>query len=280
MGACSDDGPAKPFLTKEGIPTPTRSYANDFTGKMLDSSQVQALNAKLKQYEDSTTNEIAVICLPKLPQDASGSTYSIEDLATKTFRAWGIGQKDTNNGVLFLIALEDRKYRIEPGYGLEGKLTDIACKHILSDIESLFKDKKYYEGIDQAVSDMQSAIAGEYLQNYEKKKEIKEFWIWIAIIIFVCSVVGAILSASLGGGLGALAGGIYFSHHEYELTVVISAVIICGIIALLGSWIIRFTLSGSDSGGIGFSDSSGGGSSGGDSWGGGSSGGGGASGDW
>ena len=95
-------------------PTPP-TLVTDVAG-ILSPEQKQALESKLVAVDDSSSNQIAVVILPSL------DGYPIEEYATKLFRQWGIGNKKTNNGILLLIAVEDRKVRIEVGYGLEGAI--------------------------------------------------------------------------------------------------------------------------------------------------------------
>ncbi len=288
--SCSSEPDKKPdFLDSEGIPIPTHYFVNDFSGKMLDTTQVGKLNNRLKKYEDSTTTQIVVICLPKLPENSSGSTWEIEDLGVETGRKWQIGQKSKNNGVLFLIALEDHKTRIETGYGVEGALPDVTCGYILDeDVKPLFKEEKYYEGIDKAITSMEKSLAGEYLKDREAKQKENMILIWLLIGLGICSIIGAVAPMPIGYIAGGIYGGVYW-HFGYEGLLMESslALIVCAIVVFIVSGLIRifFTgdlgLSESSSGGQFFSGSGiGGGGGGGFSGGGGSFGGGGASGSW
>jgi len=108
---------------------------------ILSPEQKQALESKLVAVDDSSSNQIAVVILPSL------DGYPIEEYATKLFRQWGIGNKKTNNGILLLIALEDRKVKIEVGYGLEGSIPDLTANSIIdNDIKPAFRAQAYYEG--------------------------------------------------------------------------------------------------------------------------------------
>ena len=94
---------------------------------MLSDAQVQDLTAKLKALEDKNGRQLVVVTLPSL-QD-----QTIEDYGYQLGRAWGIGQKGQNNGVLFLIAPNEKKVRIEVGYGLEPVLTDALSSILLQE---------------------------------------------------------------------------------------------------------------------------------------------------
>ena len=131
---------------------------------VLSPEQKQALENKLVAIDDSSSNQIAVVILPTLEGNP------IEEYANKLFRTWGIGNKKKNNGVLLLIAIQDKKIRIEPGYGLEGALPDITCNSIIdNDIKPAFRQQAYYEGIDKATDNIAKAAVGEYKVKREKQ---------------------------------------------------------------------------------------------------------------
>jgi uncharacterized protein len=120
-------------------PVPPR-LVNDFSN-ILSYDQKDYLEKKLVAYDDSSSIQIAIVTVKSL-QD-----YEPVDFATKLGRAWGIGNKKTNNGVLVLISTEEgrRKIFISPGYGMEGALPDITCKQIIeNDIVPAFKQGNYF----------------------------------------------------------------------------------------------------------------------------------------
>ena len=129
---------AQNILAKPNPP----QLVNDVAG-ILSPAEKEALERKLVSIDDSSSNQIAVVILPTL------DGYPIEDYATKLFRDWGIGNKKTNNGILLLLAINDRKVRIEVGYGLEGAVPDITANSIIdNDIKPAFRARAYYDGID------------------------------------------------------------------------------------------------------------------------------------
>ncbi len=135
--------------------TPT-GFVNDYTGT-LTSDQKNFLENSLRLFEASTTNEIAVVIIPSMKGDY------IENFAVKLFAEWGIGKNKKDNGVLLLIAKDDREVRIEVGYGLEPYITDgIANQIIQSKIVPAFKAGNYYDGISAAVEDIKNASSGAY----------------------------------------------------------------------------------------------------------------------
>ena len=217
---------------------------------VLSPEQKQALENKLVAIDDSSSNQIAVVILPTLDGNP------IEEYATKLFRTWGIGNKKSRNGVLLLIAIQDKKIRIEVGYGLEGAIPDITANSIIdNDIKPAFREQAYYEGIDKATDDIAKAAVGEYKEKRERKT--KEKGSNLILFVFILFIIVAILGKKGGGG-GSNIGGGGFSD--------IATGMLLG--SLLGG--------GGRSGGSGF----GGGGGGFGGFGGGSSGGGGASGGW
>ena len=143
-------------------PNPPR-LVTDVAG-VLSADQLQALEQKLVAIDDSSSNQIAVVILPSLEGNPK------EEYATKLFREWGIGNKKTNNGVLLLVAIQDRQIRIEVGYGLEGAIPDITALNIIdNDIKPAFKQGAYYDGLDKATDDIAKAAVGEYKVKRAKK---------------------------------------------------------------------------------------------------------------
>jgi len=217
---------------------------------VLSPEQKQALENKLVAIDDSSSNQIAVVILPTLEGNP------IEEYATKLFRTWGIGNKKTNNGILLLIAIQDKKIRIETGYGLEGALPDITCNSIIdNDIKPAFREQAYYEGIDKATDNIAKAAVGEY--KVKRERQAKGKGSNLLLFLFIVFIIVAILGKKGGGGSNIGGGG--FSD--------IATGMLLG--SLLGG--------GGRSGG---NDWGGGGGGGFGGFGGGSSGGGGASGGW
>lgn len=131
-------------------------WANDLTNT-LSSSELYTLDANLKTYQDSTSNQIVFLMIPTL--DNYPLEYYSMDVAEKN----KIGTKKHDNGALFLVVRNDKKMRIEVGYGLEGVLPDALCSSIVRNVVAPhFRKDEYYAGITDGLSAMISAIAGEY----------------------------------------------------------------------------------------------------------------------
>jgi len=204
-------------------PYPPR-LVNDYTNT-LTADQQDALEQKLVAFDDSTSTQIAVIIVSSLEGN------DISDYALNIGRSWGIGGKEYNNGVVFLIAKDDRKMNISTGYGVEGALPDITAKHIIEDeVKPNFKGNDYYRGIDEGTNAIIKAVQGEYYTAREN--DVDEPWWWVLLFpligivsfvyyIFICirrlfggSRVGGSYGdesygggSSSGGGFGGFGGG-------------------------------------------------------------------------
>jgi uncharacterized protein len=237
-------------------PNPPR-LVNDVAG-VLSPEQREILEHKLVALDDSTSNQIAVVLIKTL------GDYSIEDYATKLFRSWGIGNKKTNNGILIIAAIDDRKMKIEIGYGLEGAIPDVVASSIYrNELVPEFRQENYYRGLDKAINALTKAAVGEYKVKKERKGKGGgggSSILGVIVIIFVIIIV--IARAGRGGG-GGMGGGR------------------SGFGSIAEAVILSSLLSGGRGGGSGGGWGGGGGGGGGfGGFGGGSSGGGGAGGSW
>jgi uncharacterized protein len=247
--------------SQEVLPRPDPPRLVTDKAGILSATELTALEQKLVAVDDSSSNQIAVVIIKSL-QDRP-----IEEYATKLFRTWGIGNKKTNNGVLLLVSVDDRKVRIEPGYGLEGAIPDIVADDIIrTKIAPAFREGNYYKGIDEATNELAKAAVGEYKVARKRNKPSRDgdnpMVVFFIILIFVL-----IILAGIGGG-GGFGGG---RRRRSDLGSLAEGII-------LGS-LLNGGRGGSSWGGGGFGGGGfGGGGFGG--FGGGSSGGGGASGGW
>jgi len=174
-------------------PNPPR-LVNDYT-HTLTAEQVQALEQKLDKYDDSTSNQIAVVMMN------STGDYPVEDVALGIIRNWGVGGKQHNNGIVLLVAKDDHKIRIEVGYGLEGAIPDVTAKSIIdNDLTPNFRDGNFYRGFDDATDDIIKAAAGEYKAPAGYHKKGKGFP--VGVIIFIIIII--IIAISRGGGKGGM----------------------------------------------------------------------------
>ena len=236
-------------------PNPPR-LVNDYT-RTLTPEQAQALEQKLVAYDDSTSNQVAVVIMN------STGDYPIDDVALGIIRGWGVGGKEHSNGVVILIAKDDHKIRIEVGYGLEGAIPDVTAKSIIdNDLTPNFRAGNFYRGIDDATDDIMKAAAGEYKAPAGYHQKGKGFPIGGLIIFLIIMFV--IFGSRGGGGRGGMMSRRGYGNFWTG--------------AIIGSMLGGGGRGGGWSGGGGGGWSGGGGGFGG--FGGGDSGGGGASSDW
>ncbi|HAN65099.1 MAG TPA: methanol dehydrogenase [Chitinophagaceae bacterium] len=187
-------------------PNPPK-LVNDYTNT-LTLDQQQALERKLVTLDDSTFIQIAVVIVPTL------SDMDVADAALELGRSWAVGNKKNNSGVVLLIAKNDRKLNISPGYGLEGALTDIEASHIIQDIiRPNFKGEDYYRGIDEGTDAIIKAVKGEYQTPRKKDKGISTGT--ILLIILLVFIFLAITSGG-GGGFTGSRGGTFMSRRGYR----------------------------------------------------------------
>ncbi len=212
---------------------------------MLSGPTKTALETKLADLEAKSSIQLVVATVKDLGGD------EIEPYANALFREWKLGTKDKNNGVLFLVAPNQHRMRVEVGYGLEGVLTDAAAKIIITNAAApRFKQGDYDGGVTRAVDDIVTALTSD-TSDWKPKAAAKptEDDSWIPIVVFVVILVI-----------------ILWLNRRSRRTG--------------GAWIVPINTGGGWSSGGSSGWSSGGGGGGGFSGGGGSSGGGGASGDW
>ena len=194
-----------PFRLDAFTVPPNDGFITDTAG-ILTAAERSTIAASLKSYKESTSNEIAVVILQSLEGN------SIEDIGLQIGRQWGIGSTK-NNGILVLVAYEDRTVRIDVGYGLEGALPDIVTKGIIdTDLVPAFRSGDYYGGISAAISSIQKHIAGEFTaERYSSSLKGSGPWGFLVFFGFVLfqwllAILGRTKSWWLGGIFGAIAG--------------------------------------------------------------------------
>lgn len=192
-------------------PTPPK-LVNDFTNSFLSSAEKEKLEQKLIAYDDSTSNQIAVVIV----DDLKG--YSAGDFATAIGQKWGVGNKGFDNGVVILIATGgnagNRDAFIAIGYGLEGAVPDVLAGTILdNELIPYLKNGDYYNGIDNTINAIIEAAAGRYQapEGYNSNKNkigdpaLQTALIIIAIVILIF-FLGGISGGGTGGGYGSSGG--------------------------------------------------------------------------
>lgn len=149
------------------FPTPTSyKYVNDYVG-ILNESEIKSIVSIGKELEDKTGAQSVVVIID------STKNVPIEDYANKLFREWGIGQQGKDNGLLILLALNDKSWRVEVGRGLEGAIPDALSNRIMESIaKASFINGNYGEGLVNSYSTFSDSIATEYGVKLDKSLNI------------------------------------------------------------------------------------------------------------
>jgi uncharacterized protein len=168
-------------------------HVNDFA-HLLAPADKESIEARCKQLQDRTGAQLAVVTLKSLEGD------QIEDFAVKLFKQWGIGEKDQKNGVLLLIAVDDRLAHIETGYGIEPIIPDILAARIIDNqIRPPFRDHQYAAGIRAAVNAISELIEKGTPADREALARPDD---WFTTVLFLCIFVGfGGFALGLGSGI-------------------------------------------------------------------------------
>lgn len=260
------------------VPVPVlNARVTDLTST-LSAEQRNALEQRLAAFEAKKGSQIAVLILPTTRPE------EIEQYSIRVAEAWKVGRKGTDDGVILLVAKDDRRLRIEVGYGLEGAIPDATAKRVISDtITPRFKAGDFYGGISAGIDQMIRLVDGEKLpppagsiSGSGSPANAQNLMDFLVPGIFFAVVAGAILKSVFGRFPGAVVTGALMGMIAWFLF----GLAIAGF-AGLAAFILTLLNAGNWSSGSG-SFSSGGGSGGSSSWGGGggSFGGGGSSGSW
>ncbi len=143
-------------------------YVNDYA-KVIDNNSAQYILSVGKELEAKTGAQATVVVVDSLQGEP------IESYANGIFRKWGIGQKDKNNGLLILLSMKEKQWRVEVGTGLEGAVTDIYSSRVMNELAvPKFKQKQYGEGLRAAYSTLADSIAKEYNVKLEKNVNVTQ----------------------------------------------------------------------------------------------------------
>lgn len=267
---------------QELAPIPPLTARVTDTTATLSAAQRDALEQRLAALEKDKGSQIAVLIVPTTQPEA------IEQYGIRVAEAWKVGRKGVDDGVILLVAKQDRKLRIEVGYGLEGAIPDAIAKRIIAEIIAPhFKQGDFAGGINAGVDAIAARIAGEPLPapaRHGPASSGSSPTDWLVMLLIGTVVIGSVLRALLGRVLGAGATSALVGGGAWLLTT--STLI--GLVAAGLAFVFVLAQSGGGRRGYGsgfggpWGGSGGGWSGGGGSWsgGGGGFGGGGASGDW
>ncbi|MCF8243151.1 MAG: TPM domain-containing protein [Melioribacteraceae bacterium] len=183
-----------------------KNYVNDFTGTLSGSDENQ-MEAALRSFDKKTSNQIIFL------MNNSLDGYPLEMFTYEVADKNNIGTKENNNGVLFYVAKNDRKMRIEVGYGLEGALPDALASSILrNEVKPYFAKGDYSNGIRSGLNAIISATVGEYTRKDNGKDDDKKGFPWGYLIFILLFLIfgrgrGGLGTMILLGGLGGMSGG-------------------------------------------------------------------------
>src|SRR5687768_2911587 len=207
-------------LVAAEVPPRPRNYFNDYAG-LVSRDTAQRLERTLEDFEKQTSSQILVAIFPKLPENSA-----LEDFTIRTATAWKPGLKETDNGAILFIFRDDRKIRIEVGYGLEGPVPDSVTASIINnEITPRFRAQDFDGGVAAGVNALLQAARGEYKGTgstvASRRNRGTRGIPWIFIIIFVLMILlsgfhrrGTVYHrrrrnywGGWGAGLGGLGGG-------------------------------------------------------------------------
>lgn len=183
--------------TAGALEVPTlQGRVNDLAG-VLSAPQAKELEARLADYEQRTGHQFALLTVPTLDGE------DIEGFSIRTVEKWGLGQKQKDDGVLLLVAVNDRKMRIEVGYGLEPNIPDILAGRIIRNVMAPhFRQGDYAAGINAAFDSLMKAAAGEQVAVPERKPKAVSWKGFVAPLFWL--VLFLVIGLSRGGRRGGL----------------------------------------------------------------------------
>lgn len=183
---------AAPLLGQVPVPTHGGRWVHDPANALSPQTRAQ-LEGLLKAERDSTSNQIAILLVSTLEGD------DIDLYANRVFNEWKLGDEKKDNGVLFLIAINDRKMRIEVGQGLEGVLTDAVSSRInRNEVAPAFRQGNYDAGVIAGTLAIVKAIRGEYKADGKKRKSFP----WIPFLLILAFIIISSRGRGRRGGGG------------------------------------------------------------------------------
>ncbi|MEI6848038.1 MAG: TPM domain-containing protein [Chlorobiaceae bacterium] len=174
-----------PFSNLFAIGVPVLSgRVNDYAA-MISASTKADIEAKLQQFETTDSTQIVILTVPSLQGEP------IENFSIRVAESWKIGYKGSDNGILLIVSRDDHKTRIEVGYGLEGRLTDLLSGRIIRDeIVPAFKLRQFDAGFTRGISSIIMAVHGEYKAKSKVKHNGKvEDQPWFFFLIFIMFIL-------------------------------------------------------------------------------------------
>jgi uncharacterized protein len=182
------------LVRAEELPPVPKAWFNDYAG-IVDTAEARRLDEELRQLDQETSTQIVVAVFPRLPSP------SLEDFTSRTAEAWRVGRKGLDNGAIFFVFVEDKKMRIEVGYGLEGALPDALAGRILNDrVVPRFRQGDWAGGLEAGVDGIVAAVQGEYTSPSAAGASRGDRGVPLIVYIFIAVFVLALVLPILFGG--------------------------------------------------------------------------------
>ena len=208
----------KPYYTKD------KNGLYDLTGPVIDAAnllnaaQYNQLDSFLRNLDDTTGVQIAVLTVPSL------GGVAIEEYSIRHAEKWQLGQKGVDNGALLVASMEEHALRIETGYGTEAALTDAKCSQIIRNVlVPKFRDGKYGEGIIEAVNNMagiitedESLVSKSVLSESSSSSDDDSEILYIILGAIILFIIFAAIVGNIGGGSSYSGGSYHSSGHSYS----------------------------------------------------------------
>ncbi|MEK7654293.1 MAG: TPM domain-containing protein [Patescibacteria group bacterium] len=215
-------------------------FVNDFAGVLTGDQRLQ-IESQLVEFKKNTGAEISVVTIKNLGGD------TVENYASELFQEWGIGQKGKDNGILFLVAVEDHEMRIEVGYGLEGALTDAQSYWLQQNIAvPAFRNDDFYTGISGvtqkiiAAVNQDEVIPSESPNNSLSSSDVESFgWLILIVPLWLARILGRSKSWWLGGLLGGAGGLILGFVYGFLYTGILSTILLVPVGLLFDFFVSR-----------------------------------------
>lgn len=203
----------QPVLALDVPPAPSLATPIVDTTNTLSLGQIEQLSTQIAQSCEQKSYQIGILIIPTL-----GNNEYLEGYSIKVAREWGIGEKETDNGVLVLVVKDDRKMRIEVGDGLQGDLTDLRAGRIVRDVmRPKFQQNDFYGGLSGAIDSIQLAVSQQPDPRLDESSEspVMSFDA-IVVLLFIGSALFSWIGAALartkswwaGGVIGAIVGSV------------------------------------------------------------------------
>jgi len=172
----------------QALPPPPTAYFNDYAGA-VSADDARRLDDKLRQFDQQTSTQVVVAVFRALP------SASLEDFTVRTAESWRVGRKALDNGAILFVFVDDRRMRIEVGYGLEGALPDALAFRILEEqVKPRFRTGDYAGGLEAGIDGIIAATRGEYTAPPPPRRRSP----YLRLIVVVVIILLVLLLASPG----------------------------------------------------------------------------------